>query len=152
MKKLILFTAAAILAHATANAETVVAQLTGVDAHIQKVQLTEAGVLNVTLANKVEETLAISNANAKELLQDAQMLATADLVTEHRDIICQLAFPMGHVFQSLSVLNSQTGELTLTLSSNSCVLTSYTHPKYSYQVEQAEQLETKLATLARQLE
>ncbi len=147
MKSIII--ALAFLSGLTVNATTV-AQVASVDAQIAAVTLSDAGVLSVDLREGAKKTLKLSNTNKQNLLWAAQMLSESELEIENRLVVCMMMIAPFSI-QNLSVYDSKTKEMKIVLSSHSCAISSYTHPKESYQIEAAQVLKAEMLVLAHQL-
>ena len=150
MKNLTLF-AAALTATlnfgAFAQDGKVIAELSNVDTVIQSIALTDNGLLKVQRNGTDVLTQQLSSSNSMRLLGAAEQLATAQLVTDHTQFTCKMII----VSPSLSVEDTQTGDLRLVLSPQTCAVANKTHPEDANLDSAAKDLESKLIMLAHQL-
>lgn len=138
----------ALNASATGKVNTPEVQIRAVDSQIKTITLASTGVLQVEKTDGTLLSQTLSTQNAQELLFLAQDLSAAELVTDHHPIICMMALnPL--TAQDLYVLSQ--GELKLTLSTSSCAVSTYTHPKEDYELAYAQDIKAELIVLARQL-
>ena len=152
MKKLILATFAAALTSfaltATAQAENVMAELSGVDNQLKSIQLLENGLIKATKLDNKSEFLQLSEINTRKLLAMVQELSSAEIISTHTPIICLMA--MNFVMQNLSVADLNTGELKLVLSPETCAVGGHTFPKEQYLLQTARDLKSQMILLAHQ--
>ncbi len=127
-----------------------VLQLASVDANIASIRLNDSGVLTVTKHDRAFKTLKLSEKNKEDFFWLAQMLVEADLETENRTAVCEILLP-AHAIQNLWIFDANERVMKLILSSNSCALPSYTHPKEEHLTEAALALKAKLIVLAQQI-
>ena len=117
---------------------------------IASVQLNDSGVLTITKRDKTSQTVKLSDVNQQEMLWTAQMLSEADLVTDHKDVVCMMMIQPFSV-QNLTIYDAKTRSFKLVLSHNSCAISDFTHPKEAYVMEAAQTLKAQMLVLAQQL-
>jgi hypothetical protein len=132
------------------EAPTVVAQVANVSQTIKSIQLKESGILEVTNMEGAQQSMILSKSNLATLLGYARVLASAEIVTDHRLIVCMMAINP-YTLRDLSVRDEKTNELRLTLTSGGCAIPDYTHPKQDYMMAIAQELRVTLVALAQQL-
>jgi hypothetical protein len=153
MNKIIVISAVAVFVNlfqiAHAGAQTVVAEVNTVSRTVKAVQLFDTGELKMYDYGRNVKTVKLSDTNAKSLLSLAQNLGNAELTVIHQDVVCMMIIA-GYNSQNLSVLTPD-GALRLTLSTDICSVADHTHPKASYQLENAKKLRDQMVVLANQL-
>lgn len=127
-----------------------VLQLASIDANIASIRLNDSGVLTVTKHDRAFKTLKLSDKNRDDFFWLAQMLVEAELETENRAFLCEILLPAFAV-QNLRIFDAEARVMKLVLSSSSCALPSYTHPKEEHLTGAALTLKAKLIVLAQQL-
>ncbi len=127
-----------------------VLQLASIDANIASIRLNDSGVMTVTKHDRAFKTVKLTEKNKEDFFWLAQMLVEADLETENRTAVCEILLP-AHAIQNLQVFDANEGVMKLVLSSSSCALPSYTHPKEEQLTKAALFLKAKLIVLAQQL-
>lgn len=143
MKNAILVAVMALVGFsASAQTETIVAQLQGVDNTVKSIELTEAGLLKIQKADNTITSQQLSAVNAGRLVYEAKELATAELVTDYRQFVCMMFVPAQNLMVNAS------GSLKLVLSANSCATHEYTHPKDANYLAMAQNLKSELIVLA----
>lgn len=127
-----------------------VLHLASIDANIASIRLNDSGVLTVTKHDRAFKTLKLSEKNKEDFFWLAQLLVEADLETEIRTAVCEILLPP-HSVQNLRIFDANERVMKLILSSSSCALPSYTHPKDERLTEAALLLKAKLVVLAQQM-
>lgn len=127
-----------------------VLQLSSIDANIASIRLNDSGVITVTKHDRGFKTLKLSEKNRDDFFWLAQMLVEAELETENRTALCEILLP-AFAIQNLRIFDADQRVMKLVLSSSSCALPSYTHPKDEHLTNAALVLKAKLIVLAQQL-
>lgn len=127
-----------------------VLQLASIDANIASIRLNDSGVMTVTKHDRAFKILKLSEKNRDDFFWLAQMLVEAELETENRTALCEILLPAFSI-QNLRIFDANERVMKLVLSSSSCALPSYTHPKEEHLTEAALVLKAKLIVLAQQL-
>lgn len=149
MKKLIMTVVLASLVPASAFAEKIVAQVASVNQDIASVQLTDRGDLKIQRRDGRLLVESLVTVNANRLAYFASSLASAELVTDKRDVVCMMMIAP-FFMQTLEVADSKTGELKPVLTPNGCWARTYTHPKDVNLLANAQKLEELLTFSAAQ--
>lgn len=127
-----------------------VLQLSSIDANIASIRLNDSGVITVIKHDRGFKTLKLSEKNRDDFFWLAQMLVEAELETENRTALCEILLP-AFAIQNLRIFDADQRVMKLVLSSSSCALPSYTHPKDEHLTNAALVLKAKLIVLAQQL-
>lgn len=138
--------AAIALFSGVASAASIIAEVNSVNSKIGAIQLKDNGQLVIDAGKKLQ-VIQLSDENAAHLVQLARTVADAELVIEHRNIVCKMFVPyrndllVGH--------NERTLKLVLTM--RSCAFATLVAPKQDLDLRSAVELKASLTALALQL-
>lgn len=127
-----------------------IVQLSSVDANLASIRLNDSGVVTLTKHDRSFKSFKLSEANQQEIFWLAGLLTEVELEIETRHAVCEILLP-SFAIQNLKVFDTSERAVKLVLSSSSCALPSYTHPKEEHLTEAARVLRARLIALAQDL-
>lgn len=139
-----------VFAESLAPHETI-ATLIDINEEVASIAADNYGV--VTIAPRHSRVLIKKQVSAKtreRLFELASILASAEIKTERRTMICKMVPPRYQPMLSVSSQQGQyfTGELHRVLSTLSCAIANVTYPKDDYMMEYAIELRNLLTVLS----
>lgn len=129
--------------------EHMIATLSPVDIKIKSVSLSQSGVLYIQKANGDYKQVRLTSENMQDLSSSASLLSQAEITTDERLVVCMMILP-AFSRHTLSIWDTETPGMKVVLTTDSCAVPSFTHPKEDYYLLQAKVLKAQLMTLARQ--
>lgn len=151
MKNMILLTMTSLLVTFTsaAHAEQVIAKVSSVNQNIKSAELLDSGYLKITKVDESSQDVKLADEVAQQLIGSAQYLSGAEVLTDRHAAICMMMMPSFKI-QNLYVADKATGDLKMALSTQSCAIATYVHPKETYMLQSAQTLRSQLLVLATQ--